>query len=270
MIYTPEEWKSVLEEGVSDTELLRNSLKLGVPKHLRGEIWAYLVKASRYTSHYHPMTYFNLLSIRDPKVESAIQKDINRTLPLHDMFSEQNGYGQTGLFNILKSYASLDPSTGYCQEMSFIAAYLLMNMLTEELAFWAFVEVMFQKNWREVLSSDLSKFKAMVTEFERTLEERLPRVKAHFKKENLSCYVFQPFLTTICTYNVPEDLATRVMDWFLLDGENVVYSFLVSVLKVSEHKILNMSGEELYKYLRKQVVLDALEEAGIDSILSSC
>ena len=67
--------------------------------------------------------------------------DQDRTFYTHGMLVARGGPGQTQLCNILALYARVNPHTGYCQGMAYIAAVLLMNM-GEEDAFWAFAALM--------------------------------------------------------------------------------------------------------------------------------
>jgi hypothetical protein len=88
--------------------------------------------------------YYKLRNQVDPQHDYRIQKDLHRTFPDHPLFDAPTKYGQVALRNILTAYSAYDSEVGYCQGMGFIAAILIMHMRTEEIAFWAFVAVMYK------------------------------------------------------------------------------------------------------------------------------
>ena len=94
--------------------------------------------------------YIKLRDISQPREEVLIAKDIFRTYPDHEMFQERDGPGQRALFHVLKAYANYDPEVGYCQGMGFIVGLLLMNISSEALVFWTFVQLMCDKDWRGI------------------------------------------------------------------------------------------------------------------------
>lgn len=70
-----------------------------------------------------------------PAVYTILQ-DIPRTYANHVLFMNEDSAARQALFNVLVTYADVDPSVGYCQGMSYVAAALLMHM-NEEDAFWS-------------------------------------------------------------------------------------------------------------------------------------
>ena len=72
----------------------------------------------------------------NPKWIDAIEKDLHRNFPTHELFGGvYERIGQSELYRVLKAYSVLNPVDGYCQAMAPIAALLLMNMPAEQ-AFW--------------------------------------------------------------------------------------------------------------------------------------
>lgn len=49
-------------------------------------------------------TYLKLLKETSPH-EKAIMRDLGRTFPHHDYFTDGQGIGQENLFNVLKAYS---------------------------------------------------------------------------------------------------------------------------------------------------------------------
>ena len=74
--------------------------------------------------------------------QHSILLDLGRTFPNHPNFMYQTnenenkqcstmkfGLGQLALFNVLKAYSLLDQEVGYCQGLSFVAGFLLIQGL---------------------------------------------------------------------------------------------------------------------------------------------
>ena len=104
--------------------LLAAKLQQGLPSKLRGLIWQSMSQAS---STYLETMYSQLLSESSP-YDKIIQRDLARTFPAVEMFKEENGLGQTMLWNVLKAYSLYDPLVGYCQGLGFLVGPLLMNV----------------------------------------------------------------------------------------------------------------------------------------------
>jgi hypothetical protein len=58
------------------------------------------------------------------------------------------------LKNVLVWYSIYDRKTGYVQGMNMIAGVLLYHIKSAELAFWALVEMMFEKQLRTMYLND--------------------------------------------------------------------------------------------------------------------
>lgn len=119
---------------------VRERCRKGIPQSVRPKAWFYLSGAYLLYEKY-PGRYEELL--KEPgnqHIMEDIKKDQHRTFPNHEMFVDENKYGQQELFNVLKAYSVLNPKVGYCQAQAPIAAFLLMHMPTEE-AFWCFVSI---------------------------------------------------------------------------------------------------------------------------------
>lgn len=99
-----------------------------------------------------PGRYAELLRGPPTEHEPTISRDICRTFPKHQLFSDLGGTGQVrrgrlipprgttahghprlqrSLFNVLRAYATYDPDIGYCQGMGFIAGLFLAHVQEE-------------------------------------------------------------------------------------------------------------------------------------------
>ena len=50
--------------------------------------------------------------------------------------------------------------------------------------------------------------------------------------------IFSPLLQTIFVYQTPESIALHIFDVFLFDGDQVIFTLLINMIKMQEEKIL--------------------------------
>lgn len=78
-----------------------------------------------------PQIYDNLLKAERVPIYDAIDRDIARCYPDHELFKDADSEGQIGLSNILRAYAQYNPAVGYCQGMGRVVGLFLMYMKEE-------------------------------------------------------------------------------------------------------------------------------------------
>jgi hypothetical protein len=86
-------------------EELARAIERGIPDTLRGMMWQLMAAAKDPELE---STYLNLLKETSPH-EKAITRDLGRTFPHHEFFTDGQGIGQENLFNVLKAYSLYDP-----------------------------------------------------------------------------------------------------------------------------------------------------------------
>ena len=121
----------------------KRRLRKGIPESARSVVWKKLLYGTTIQwRNKFPIPQLEHDSRSLPAiVVDEIEKDITRTYPHHILFRQSNSNGQQSLRRILQWYAVVDPETGYCQAMSFIAAMLLIYM-NEDDAFYGLVSIM--------------------------------------------------------------------------------------------------------------------------------
>lgn len=72
--------------------------------------------------------------------------------------------------------------------------------------------------------------------------------------------IFSQYYITIMLYNTPQEFSKIVLDLFLLDGENILHSLIIRMMKVNEDKILSILDEcMLMMYFKKDMIMDTYE-----------
>uniref|UniRef100_A0A915NWP7 Rab-GAP TBC domain-containing protein n=1 Tax=Meloidogyne floridensis TaxID=298350 RepID=A0A915NWP7_9BILA len=123
----------------------------GIPDVLRGEVWLLLARIGPVQADL--VQAYQMLLEKECPSEAIILRDIHRTFPAHEYFTEENDKGgQKALYRISKAYSLYDDEVGYCQGLSFLAAALLLHM-PEEQAFCVLVRIMFDYGMRELFKT---------------------------------------------------------------------------------------------------------------------
>jgi hypothetical protein len=90
---------------------------------------------------------YRLLLNKQSACEQFILRDINRTIPDHMYFQYKSG--QQSLYKLSKAYSIYDQEIGYCQDLSFFIATLLLH-IPEEQSFNLLCKIMFNYKLRDI------------------------------------------------------------------------------------------------------------------------
>lgn len=272
-------WQRMVENWetfrAKNPKTVKSRCRKGIPDAMRGVAWPLLTGARR-RRMLNKGLYATLLrrpvAAKDEVIE-IIERDIHRTFPLHAMFSEAGGIGQTCLFRVLRAYAQYDKRVGYCQGMGFITA-MFLSYMPEEDAFFMLLSVMNfpPHSLTGLFSPGLPRILVLEHQLEGLIKSRLPKLAAHFDRWNVapSMYSAQWFLT-IFTYNFPFGVVVRIWDAFLSEGWKVIFRIAYAVLKVSEAELLTKSFEGIMMYFRHlpaMLEVDSLMDAAFSLSLS--
>lgn len=201
----------------------------------------------------------NTASCRDTSLQ-IIRLDISRTFPQLGLFQADGPYHRD-LHDLLAAYVSFQPSVGYLQGMSFIAAILLLVMDDILAAFIAFVSILNRDSFHAFYSLDECEFTAYFSAFDRLLETCLPRLHAHFLACRLDSrlYLFD-WLFTIFSRSLPLEANLRVWDLFFRDGESALILAALGIMRMYEEKLLASDFDQLASFLTGPMPADMCPE----------
>lgn len=190
-----EEWDKIMTKNISNLEpserrLIGISLLKGILPHLRNKIWLYLVNTENLVFNFNKNFYQKLLNIHNNKLENTIKKDIERTFSIlknKQHIENLNGLKQKFL-NVLKAYAVFDSEIGYAQGTNFIVLMLILNIEKEIDVFWVFMDIMVNKNWKNIYIPNSSFLMTNLGVVQKKIKNRFPRLYEHFKNENVNKY----------------------------------------------------------------------------------
>ncbi|KAH7925525.1 RabGAP/TBC [Leucogyrophana mollusca] len=246
-------WGAVISDyqkfAAENPEKLAKAIEKGIPDTLRGMMWQ-LMAASKDTEL--ETTYLNLLKESSPH-EKAITRDLGRTFPHHEFFTDGQGIGQENLFNVLKAYSLYDTQVGYCQGLPFVVAVLLLNMPDEE-AFSLLVRLMYSYDLRGHFLPEMPKLQLRLFQFERLIEEMLPVLHVHFLRQGIKSSMFcSQWFLTLFSYRFPLDIVFRIYDNCLASGIEGIFAFSIVLLQKSEDVLLTLKFDDILTHLKLRV-----------------
>lgn len=239
-----------------DMEDIHTSLKEGVPKSRRGEIWQFLALQYRLrhrlpNKHQPPDTSYKELLKQLTAQQHAILVDLGRTFPTHPYFSVQLGAGQLSLFNLLKAYSLLDKEVGYCQGISFVAGVLLLHM-SEEQAFEMLKFLMYDLGFRKQYRPDMMSLQIQMYQLSRLLHDYHRDLYNHLEENEISPSLYAaPWFLTLFASQFPLGFVARVFDIIFLQGTEVIFKVALSLLSSREALIMECENfENIVEFLK--------------------
>uniref|UniRef100_H2M4S7 TBC1 domain family member 14 n=1 Tax=Oryzias latipes TaxID=8090 RepID=H2M4S7_ORYLA len=251
----------------------------GIPPSVRGKVWSLAVgnelnithelysiclararEKWRTTLTFPPVLLPDALgsSDRESSLE-LIKLDISRTFPQLCIFQQGGPYHDV-LHSILGAYTCYRPDVGYVQGMSFIAAVLILNLDTAD-AFIAFANLLNKPCQMAFFRVDHSLMLTYFAAFEVFFEENLPKLFAHFKKNNLTPDIYLiDWIFTLYSKSLPLDLACRVWDVFCRDGEEFLFRTALGVLRLYQDVLTCMDFIHMAQFLTRLPDLIPAEE----------
>ena len=145
---------------------------------------------------------------------------------------------------ILESIAFVFPEIGYCQGMNYIAATLNSYLQENEASIGIFMGLISTKKLRGLFTGSVPEYHVRAHVFQRILEEKIPKLYAHFKKMQLKLDMFlcDWFMTLFCGFFFvsTNGLAYAILDNFFLDGWPALYRVSLTILRILEPELILM------------------------------
>ncbi len=122
----------------------------------------------------------------------------------------------------------------------------------EEKTFWLWVHICDSQNWRQLYMRGLGKLIELLKYVQKKVECELPEVHAHLQKHGINCtMLFEQVFLTLMTNHTPLHATKYIIDFFLLDGEEVIIDILMRMLRLCRHEILEKNTmETLFPFLK--------------------
>ncbi|XP_062927759.1 TBC1 domain family member 12 isoform X2 [Mobula hypostoma] len=259
-------------ETIRNTRKVRELWWQGIPPSVRGKVWRLAVGNELNITHELYEIFLSRAKERwknfsvvgseneteDPGASGAdreaslelIKLDISRTFPSLFIFQKGGPYHDL-LHSVLGAYTCYRPDVGYVQGMSFVAAVLILN-LEEADAFIAFANLLNKPCQLAFFRVDHDMMLKYFASYEVFFEENLPKLFAHFMKNNLTPDIYLiDWIFTLYSKSLPLDLACRVWDVFCRDGEEFLFRTALGILKLYEDILVQMDFIHIAQFLTK-------------------
>uniref|UniRef100_A0A8C5G7Z6 Rab-GAP TBC domain-containing protein n=1 Tax=Gouania willdenowi TaxID=441366 RepID=A0A8C5G7Z6_GOUWI len=250
-------WKTAIHQQILLLRMEKENQRLeGIPKSRRGEVWLLLCQQYR-LRHRQPQrpqasetSYQDLLKQLTAQ-QHAILVDLGRTFPTHQYFSAQLGAGQLSLYNLLKAYSLLDTEVGYCQGISFVAGVLLLHM-SEEQAFDMLKFLMYDLGIRRQYRPDMVSLQIQMYQLSRLLHDYHRDLYNHFEEHEICPSLYAaPWFLTLFASQFPLGFVSRIFDFVLVQGTEVIFKVALCLLSSQEREIVECdSFESIVDYLK--------------------
>ena len=183
----------------------------------------------------------------------TITKDVKRTAFLVDKEENQNK-----LSNILRCLNLLNPSIGYYQGISYVAAFFLQMLdFNEEKTFFYMLSLETQTDYKNLFLNNLEILNDNFRIFDKIIEIGLPDVYLHLNKLRVTSDFYAPswFLTIFMCISPLFDkkdiskFCILVFEKFILDGWEAVFIAGFTALKYCYRELLKINETAIYNYL---------------------
>lgn len=147
-------------------------------------------------------------------------------------------------------------------------ALLLFYIADEQQVFWCLVSMMHQRDWRNIYTARFPKLISMTDLIEYKLQTEMPEVLDHLLENSLEVQAtFTPHFMTIFIYLTPLEVATRLFEVFLIDGDFALARILLNMIELKQVQILRKHDRELQSYLLTDMIVECVNQFSIASLL---
>ncbi|KEP63137.1 UNVERIFIED_CONTAM: TBC domain-containing protein [Hammondia hammondi] len=142
------------------------------------------------------------------------------------------------------AYAVFRPDVGYVQGMAYLAGAFLLYM-DEYSAFVCLSNLLLRKSLHAFYTFDMAVVGLYFRTFDALLVEKLPQIAAHFEACGVRSDVFLiEWMYTLFTRCLPFELVSRVWDFFLVEGDIVLFQASLAILSYFHDELLGGSMDE--------------------------
>ncbi|CAK9029711.1 unnamed protein product [Durusdinium trenchii] len=185
--------------------------------------------------------------------DSAIRRDVHRTLPQEELFRERQGKGQLALFRLLRALAIRLEDVGYCQSLNFIVATLIGVFPDDEaVVFNCSLALLLRHSLVDLYRPNFPKLGVIIWQFDRIVEGFLPKVHNALAIHgvNSEYYAIQWFLSLYAS-DLPQKVVRRIWDRFLVAGWRIIVQVGLALLYDIQDELAHIDTCVALSFLKK-------------------
>ncbi|QDS67469.1 hypothetical protein FKW77_000887 [Venturia effusa] len=180
----------------------------------------------------------------------AIKRDIEEAFPELKIFQPGGPLHQT-LLDVLMAYAMYRSDVGYVYGTHFIAGLLVLNLSAAD-SFITLSNLLNRPIPTAFVTNDTAATDRIYDVVLRTLRYKLPALHAHLMlpttRVTAAEYMQPMFRTLFCSQKFGMDIASRIMDCYVFDGDGILVRACVGTLAKLESRLYG-SREEILELL---------------------
>ena len=243
---------------------------LGLPNKIRNKIWQILIgnPSGIYTNTYEfvkkQISKINFNSLDANHTNKSYCKDnlsntiIIDILKIKDAFSKEESIKDidknllmTQLYNITRSFYILRADIPYNKSIITIAYLFFIIFKSEENTFFNVVNLICSYALKHFIA-DENEIKNNCSLFNSLLGKYLDKIEKHFSKlEIIPQLYLVPWFEELFTSTFNIKILSKIFDYYLLNGEIVLYQTGLAIIKCFEEELLNLTINEVFKTLQK-------------------
>ena len=105
---------------------------------------------------------------------------------------------------------------------------------------------------------------------EARMEEEVPEVLYHLQRNSMEVEgSFAPHFMTLFVYLTPIEIATRLIEVFILDGDYALVTVLFRMITLKKEELMSREDTELQRYVLSGMITECVEEYSIGYLLDS-
>ena len=243
----------------------------GIPPRVRGTVWKTVIgNHVGMSKELFEIYDRHARQERDMNVENSasrlIDVDLPRTFPSSLFFNRTGPFYQQTM-DVLAAWAQYRPDVGYVQGMSHVAGMLVMNMDTYD-AFCSFVNMMDDTFFMAFYRMDIDHILRHIRVYNLIFSHNMRDLYLHFEAEDVSPnYYLLDWFMTMFTHVLKVNVASRVWDGFLVEGEAFLHRAALGIIRRYERQFLETDFEGIVELLRRNPK-DISEDELMESIMS--
>ena len=207
-----------------------------------------MLKNKNIDSEKNKKLYEGLLHICDRNLDMngenimQIKKDLHRTFPSSTIMKSKQV--QARLKNVLRAFSNYDPDLKYFQGMNFIVGFLLYHC-DENIAFWLFVALFEEYDYREIFAKNFPGLKKHVSKVKSILEKYTPKLYKELEQAGVTYEIFMiEWLYSLFSSIIPLELQMGFYKGFYCEGWKFFYKMCISI--ITSAKGTFKGPEEIY------------------------
>ena len=225
-------------------DILKSRTRKGIPDNVRGYVWQLFAEKKKF---YIPNLYNKLE--RQPineDLEAIIMKDLDRTFPLLQFYSQKYGNGQRRLYKVLSAYSKFNTKVGYVQGMAYIVAIFLLYM-DEESSFFMLDSLMKKYDMESTFFDDFPGLRKKFFILLNLQKKCIPKIYKIFQRDGIIPTMYaSTWLISLFANTLEFKIVLRIFDCLFLEGFKVIYRITLALLKLKESEFLKAEkGEAL-------------------------